>query len=101
MEQDSFEDGAVRLSGKIDENFSEHVDNIEHQEIDTNSHMRNTTPLMIALSFFIGLGGFIVNFDIGYTGLVLVMEPFKKDFGSCVIENGVEVCSLSAPPSSP
>lgn len=81
---------------------SDKVDKVEHLEVlDSMSPgalpvMQNTTPLMIFLACFIALGGFVLNFDLGYTGLVLVMEPFKKAFGSCTVINGVETCALSA-----
>ena len=66
--------------------------------MDSGSAMRHTTPLMISLALFIGLGGFLLNFDIGYTGLVLVMRPFNEAFGHCITTPGSNktVCALSA-----
>ncbi|KAN0117905.1 general substrate transporter [Hyaloscypha variabilis] len=60
--------------------------------------MRHTTLLMVLLALFIGLGGFMLNFDIGYTGSVLVMRPFNDAFGHCVTKPGskILVCALSA-----
>ena len=96
MELDSFEHVPAQLPVNLKQDSLEHVENIKHHGIDPNSQMLKTTPLMIALSLFIGLGGFIVNFDIGYTGLVLVMPPFNESFGSCFIEKGARVCALTA-----
>jgi hypothetical protein len=62
------------------------VDTVEHLEASDNMStgnlgvMQHTTPLMISMACFIALGGFVLNFDLGYTGLVLVMGPFKKAF---------------------
>lgn len=69
-----------------------------HHAIDPHSAMRHTTKLMACLAMFIGLGGFILNFDIGYTGAVLVMPPFNKSFGHCAISptTKLSVCALSA-----
>ena len=66
--------------------------------IDPRSAMRQTSKLMIFLAVFVGLGGFMLNFDIGYTGAVLVMAPFNKSFGHCETRPGkaVAVCALSA-----
>ena len=40
----------------------------------------------------------MLNFDIGYTGSVLVMRPFNEAFGHCITKPGskVSVCALSA-----
>ena len=40
---------------------------------------------MVAFAFWIGLGGWVLNFDIGYTGLLLRMPPFNKSFGHCAL----------------
>ena len=66
--------------------------------IDPHSAMRQTSRLMILLTVFIGLGGFMLNFDIGYTGGVLVMPPFNKSFGHCQVDLDTKatVCALSA-----
>lgn len=69
----------------------------------------NVTPLMIFFSIWIGLSGWVLNFDIGYSGTVLRMEPFNRAFGHCAMvpaqappgaHHGhralVEVCRLSA-----
>lgn len=73
-----------------------HVEASEAHQIHTDSPMQDTTRLIALLSAFIGLGGFIVNFDIGYTGAVLVMSHFSAAFGSCEVEKGMQVCELSA-----
>lgn len=79
---------------------TEHKEDVHphHHAIDPNSAMSHTTGLLIALNAVIGIGGFILNFDIGYTGAVLVMEPFNRAFGTCAIPPGTTtpVCALSA-----
>lgn len=61
-----------------------------------------TTGFMIFFSFWIGLGGWLINFDLGYTGIVLQMQPFNRSFGHCVsVPNSAggsptEDCALSA-----
>ena len=80
--------------------LSEHKEEVRphHHAIDPDSAMTRTTGLLIALNAVIGIGGFILNFDIGYTGAVLVMEPFNRAFGTCAIAPGetAPVCALSA-----
>ena len=61
-----------------------------------------TTPLMTILAVWIGFAGWVLNFDIGYTGIVLQMQPFNHAFGHCemVPANGTipaqQLCELSA-----
>ena len=79
---------------------TEHKEDVHPHDhaIDPGSAMRRTTGLLICLNAVIGIGGFILNFDIGYTGSVLVMEPFNHAFGHCAVAPGstVPVCALSA-----
>lgn len=96
----------------MEKNYGSHIDSVDtdtgvsdhsnqlqphHHAIAPNSAMRHTTILMACLAMFVGLGGFILNFDIGYTGAVLVMPPFNKSFGSCTISptTKLSVCALS------
>ena len=64
-------------------------------------HLR-TTKFVIFFSLWIGLGGWLLNFDLGYTGTVLRMEPFNRSFGHCGKVPNPEtgaletVCALSA-----
>jgi MFS transporter, SP family, sugar:H+ symporter len=41
---------------------------------------------------------FIINSNTtpGYGGIVLIMPPYKKAFGSCKLVKGVETCTLTA-----
>jgi SP family sugar:H+ symporter-like MFS transporter len=61
-----------------------------------------TTPLMTVFALWIGFAGWVLNFDIGYTGIVLQMLPFNNAFGHCkmVPANGTipahRLCKLSA-----
>lgn len=75
---------------------SEHVEAADENQMDADSAMQETTFFIVLLSIFISLGGFIINFDIGYTGLVLVMTPFQAAFGSCTANGDMQVCELSA-----
>ncbi|CAK7228027.1 hypothetical protein SEUCBS140593_006775 [Sporothrix eucalyptigena] len=64
------------------------------------SHQK-TTPYMIVFSFWVGLFGWLANFDAAFGGIVLIMEPYKKSFGHCVTTtsaDGVatETCSVSS-----
>ena len=93
------DDPALSPNDKDEQYVTEHKEHLQPHDhgIDPDSAMRHTTTLMILLSMFIGLGGFILNFDIGYTGSVLVMAPFNKAFGHCTQHPGKpEVCALSA-----
>jgi len=69
---------------------TEHKEDVRPHDhaIDPGSAMSRTTGRLIALNAVIGIGGFILNFDIGYTGAVLVMEPFNQAFGQLTIAPG-------------
>ena len=69
----------------------------------------NVSPFLIFFSIWISFAGWIINFDIGYTGTVYQMQPFNKAFGNCEmipadsipgnppgVKDLVEFCSLSA-----
>lgn len=73
---------------------------------------QHVTPFMIFFSLWIALAGWIFNFDLGssssrttidcllmeilgYGGIVLIMPPYKKAFGSCSVVKGAIVCSLT------
>ena len=92
----------MALPEKEDDHVAVHEENMkahgQSHSISPQSAMRHTTLRMTLLALFVGIGGFILNFDIGYTGNVLVMEPFNKVFGHCTTAPGskVEKCSLSA-----
>jgi len=83
----------------------EHIGDYDHGQLPLNSSLtQRTTKLMAFFSFWVALGGWLVNFDLGYTGIVLQMQPFNRAFGSCAMvpvagaAHGVTVekCSLSA-----
>jgi sugar porter (SP) family MFS transporter len=88
--QESHVDYPVKVDG------FQHLEAIGSLPAGPSTAMQHVTPLMVALSCFIAIGGFVLNFDLGYTGLVLVMQPFNKAFGSCTVVNGVETCALPA-----
>ncbi|KAL3483965.1 hypothetical protein BJX62DRAFT_244396 [Aspergillus germanicus] len=88
--QESHVDYPVKVDG------FQHLEAIGSVPTGPSTAMQHVTPLMVALSCFIAIGGFVLNFDLGYTGLVLVMQPFNKAFGSCTVVNGVETCALPA-----
>ena len=77
-------------------NDFDHVEVAKARLVPANSPLHKTTWLMMVLGFYTGLAGFIVNFDLQYTGYVLVMEPFNRDFGDCITTGGVEACKLTA-----
>ena len=93
-------DDPAQFPAKGEQYIAEHKEHVRPHDhaIDHGSPMRRTTVLMVLLALFIGLGGFILNFDIGYTGAVLVMPPFNKAFGHCTTAPGSKtpVCALTA-----
>ena len=81
---------------------------LEHATLNSDLTLK-VTPLMVFFSIWIGLSGWVLNFDIGYSGTVLRMEPFNRAFGRCAMVPAssllghhsaeralVEVCRLSA-----
>lgn len=60
-----------------------------------------TTIRVIVFAIFVGLAGFLLNFDTGYGGTVLQMRSFQAAFADCTIvfnpETGIsrEVCTFS------
>ena len=91
------------------------VNMIEDVQVDEVHHTplavaltEKTTGLMAFFSFWVALGGWLVNFDLGYTGIVLQMQPFNHAFGHCGklpvpgARPGTEAyrCELSAPQQS-
>ena len=82
---------------------------VEHATLSRELTLK-VTPLMIFFASWIALSGWVLNFDIGYTGTVLRMEPFNRAFGKCSMVPArpqpghppppkgtlVEVCVLSA-----
>ena len=63
---------------------------------------QNTSGYMVFFSFWIGLSAWICQFDLGYSGTVLLMPPFNSAFGYCQMVPDpitgalVEKCQLSA-----
>lgn len=61
-----------------------------------------TTTYIIVFSAWVVLGGWMVNYDLGYGGTVLQMGPFRASFGSCSpvadppTSKTEEKCTLSA-----
>ena len=83
---------------------SKHAENLSTFEDIAPSPQLKTTRFMIAFSVWIGLGGWALNFDTGYTGLLLRMVPFNKSFGHCAMVPAkgepagatIMLCELSA-----
>lgn len=65
-------------------------------ELHGSSASQPTTWYMVVFSFWIGLFGWIANFDAAFGGIVLVMDPYKQDFGACVTSKGQTTCTISA-----
>lgn len=79
-----------------------HDEGADHQQLSADLTTK-LTGLMIFFSAWIGLGGFMLTFDLGYTGTVLQMAPFNRAFGHCGLQPSpdpsqgmVESCRLSA-----
>lgn len=52
---------------------------------------------MIVFSIWVGLFGWLANFDAAFGGIVLLMPPYQQAFGQCVPDgSGSETCSLTA-----
>lgn len=94
----------------------------QHETIPTNTVLQHhehaalnkdviarVTPFLVFFSLWITLSGWMLNFDVGYTGTVYLMQPFNKAFGRCELipankipgaapdaPGMVEYCSLSA-----
>lgn len=96
-------------------NNLEHTDDVEKSSgdnVDHPNHLHLTktltdrvTPRMKLFALWIALGGWLVNFEIGYAGIVLQMQPFNRSFGTCALEpvpppapagTKAMVCALSA-----
>ena len=65
------------------------------------SHQQRTTLRMIVFAFWIGFFGWLANFDAAFGGIVLLMDSYKKSFGSCTVDKtvegrSVETCTLTA-----
>ena len=80
----------------------------EHLGKTQDLHSR-VTPFLVLFSVWTSFAGWIINFDIGYTGTVFQMPAFNKAYGSCAMvpanalpfsppdaKGLVEYCSLSA-----
>ena len=87
------------------------IDEVQHSEHRNLSHdlTSRVTPFLVFFSLWIGLSGWVLNFDIGYSGTVYQMQPFNRAFGRCAMVPAnklpgapwnapgvVEYCSLTA-----
>ena len=74
----------------------------DHPQSPQTTTPLTTTWILIAFSFWIGLGAWIQQFDQGYSGTVLRMKPFNAAFGPCAMlpdpDTGeqVKTCQLTA-----
>ena len=69
------------------------VEDVSGGNMPQPDHLHLTETLTDGITFrmkmfalWIALGGWLVNFEIGYSGIVLRMQPFNKSFGSCALE---------------
>lgn len=71
-------------------------EHIDHRKL--REHVNISADFQGKISWFmlffvawIGLSGWVLNFDLGYTGTVLQMLPFRKSFGHCAMVPASEV----------
>ena len=74
-------DNSVNTKAMDDQPISE-IKHIEHMTLSTDVTAK-VTPLMGFFAFCIALSGWMLNFDISYSGTVLQMESFNRAFGHC------------------
>jgi MFS transporter, SP family, sugar:H+ symporter len=89
----------------------ETVNNVGHRDhLDLSKDLTSrVTPFLLFFSFWIALSGWVLNFDISYSGTVYAMPPFNKAFGRCAMipanqvpgadpnaQGSAEFCALSA-----
>lgn len=72
------------------------VASIDNVAVHSSAASQTTTWYMIVFSFWIGLFGWIANFDAAFGGIVLVMDQYKADFGKCETTGGQTTCTISA-----
>ncbi len=79
----------------------ETLDEVQHHEHNNLSDdlTSRVTPFLVFFSLWIGLSGWVLNFDIGYSGTVYQMQPFNKAFGSCAMVPANKL--PGAPPNAP
>lgn len=87
---------SIVTTDQVEGGETAHLDEIQGR------HVMKTTPIVVLFSLVIGLGGWLLNFDMGYAGAVLQMPAFKASFGTCQSETNLEtgvtslVCTMSA-----
>ena len=82
----------------------ERTENIGTPEVVHHASLDYTTKTMLIFSMWIGFAGWALQFDLGYTGIVLRMTPFNEAFGHCAMKTLHEgptsvtrrVCELNA-----
>ena len=89
--------GATFSSSKVPPQTDGVVEHVEEHQITMRSSTIKTTGWMIFFAFYIGLSGWVVGFDNGYSGVVLAMPSFNKAFGECShTPSGHTICELDA-----
>jgi MFS transporter, SP family, sugar:H+ symporter len=84
------------------ENQKSSTTQVERRDEDTLAYSAaghgQTTWFMIIFSIWVGLFGWLTNFDAAFGGIVLVMEPYKASFGTCADSGheGGRTCSITA-----
>lgn len=89
----------------------ENIDALRHRDhVNLSKDLTSrVTPFVVFFSLWIALSGWVLNFDIGYSGTVYAMQPFNKAYGDCAMvpahtvpgatpdaQGTVEWCALSA-----
>ncbi|KAI1850942.1 hypothetical protein JX265_007267 [Neoarthrinium moseri] len=81
---------------RVQNNPEKMLDDASHHEdvpqgTTTDVHRQKTTLYMLVFSFWVGTFGWLANFDAAFGGIVLIMDSYKRAFGTCV----GDVCSLT------
>ena len=92
---------------KLDDKSAQHVENMAMSHTDSTGDVEGThqvtaaeiktTSYMIYFSVVVAFSGWMVGFDTGYTGAIIIMPVFNRMFGQCeALPNGTAICALSA-----
>lgn len=60
---------------------------VEDRDVSASGTTLPTTARVMFFAVFVGLGGWLLNFDLTYSGTVLQMNAFKSSFGHCSAES--------------
>lgn len=73
----------------------------ELRESPQHEFTQRTTPYMVVFSIWVAMFAWLANFDAAFGGIVLIMDPYIKAFGTCestMAADGsvTETCSISS-----